>query len=230
MELITEAYKKISWFSHKGYIGAVWYVADTIFLFSIFTFLRGVIDFNIGELYPLYLLIGVSMFNFFRKASIQSLNTVKNIDEVQGLGFLKVVRVPVVHMLFLHMLEVMLILIALLYFNISLVGIIFYILFILAVAVFVAFVGAFLLFIKKFWSNIRQAWMLLMRGLFIVTPVFYFVENEPFFVAYNPIYIVVKTGRELLMYGVVSIYFYLILSLAVLLLLLGKLLMREKVA
>ena len=59
-----------------SYFGALWNFLDPLFIFLILLFIRGVFNIGLSEDYPLYLLIGLIVFNFFRQSSVRSLRSI----------------------------------------------------------------------------------------------------------------------------------------------------------
>jgi ABC-type polysaccharide/polyol phosphate export permease len=123
--------------------------------------------------------------------------------------------VPVTHVAMMHSLELVLVVVILLYYKISLVGIILYAPFlILLVMIFMCIAGV-LLYFRFYWSNITQLWMLLLRMLFFVTPIFY---STKFLLInhINPIFYMVDIGRSLLISKDITIAIFVTITALVL--------------
>jgi|GEM_PF-1186058 ABC-type polysaccharide/polyol phosphate export permease len=200
---IAEAISHLRLFSKNGYVGLVWYLVDTFVLFCIFIYLRNVVILVDVPYYPLYLFIGISMFNFFRKVTVQPLNVVKKHDlgkKPNILDCLRLSPVVIVHGILLHSFEVLFLIIITSYYELSFLWVVFYIPFLFAISILYWIIASILIFLKTKWSNIKNAWMLLLRISFLVTPIFYSVRFLEI-AEYNPLYQIITVGRKIIMYG-----------------------------
>ena len=113
-----------------SYLGIFWYLLNPLSLFVILLFLRGAFfsTENI-KFYPIYLLIGIIMINFFNQLIGFSVNIIKN-----NSGYVKSIKISqevfvfsmVIQSIFSHMFELMLVAVLFIYFKVSLIGILFY--------------------------------------------------------------------------------------------------------
>jgi len=109
-----------------SYLGIFWYLLDPLAMFLIIFLLSGVLA-NTDDIknYPIYLLLGLIMFNFFRQTTINSTNSI-----VTNAAFIKSMRISsesfvvssAILSFFSHLFELVILLFFMIFFKISLIG------------------------------------------------------------------------------------------------------------
>ena len=112
-----------------SYLGIFWYLLNPVLMFIL---LMAVFSANLGTgipSYPIYLLIGIIMFNFFQKTTIESTKII-----MQHNAMIKSIKFPhnaligsiVLKTLFSHFFEIIVLAVFLVLFGVPLSGLIFY--------------------------------------------------------------------------------------------------------
>lgn len=187
-----------------SYLGILWYLLEPLTLFAILLTIRGIIGSGI-EHYPAYLIIGLILFNFFRKTTQAAANCINaNSNLITGLNTRPELFVLASFALgvFIHLFEVIIIA-GVLYFTglpliyLALYGFVFMIFapFALAFCFFLASIGVYV-------NDIDNLWAVLTRLVWFATPIFYKpVLKIPFnFNAVNPLYHFITFTRDMVIY------------------------------
>ena len=191
-----------------SYLGIFWYLLSPLSLFSILLFIRGSITSSEGiSLYPLYLLLGLVMVNFFSQLIHAATNVIQN-----NSGFIKSIKIPlevfvlstVIQSVFSHLFELILIAVFFIFFKVSLIGILFYL---IVFAFFIVFIlGLCFLFatLGLHVSDLSNIWSIASQLLFFITPTFYVVHpGTTLYLGnlFNPIFYFVTAARDVAIYG-----------------------------
>ncbi len=202
------AYAQIKLRNEGSYLGIFWYLLSPLCIFFILLFIKRV-AFSPESIvnYPVYLLIGIIIYNFFSKLITRSITSI----EKSG-GLLKTVKFDpeslivseLIQIVFSHIFEVLLVVILMLYLHIPLVGIIgygivliFFILFASGFAFVTATIGAYI-------SDFGNMWTIAAQILFFITPIFYVItpgSQLSFINAVNPLSYFLILFRDITMYG-----------------------------
>lgn len=187
-----------------SYLGILWYLLEPLTLFAILLTIRGIIGSGI-EHYPAYLIIGLILFNFFRKTTQAAANCINaNSNLITGLNTRPELFVLASFGMgvFIHAFEVIVIA-GVLYFTglpliyLALYGFVFLIFapFVLAACFFLASIGVYV-------NDIDNLWAVLTRLLWFATPIFYKpMLDLPFnFNAINPLYHFITFARDMVIY------------------------------
>jgi len=188
-----------------SYLGILWYLLEPLALFLMFMLIR--IGNSKVDFFPLYLLLGLIMFNFFTKTTGDAVETIEaNSDLIKSLKINKEVFVisAVLKSMFSHVFEIIVFIGFMIYFKVSVFSILYYLpvfffflLFTLGISFFVATIGVFV-------SDFSNVWSIMMRVLFFGTPIFYVIasfEGLARIEFFNPIYYFLTIGRDLVIYG-----------------------------
>jgi len=195
-----------------SFLGILWYLLEPLFMLFMFLMVRNVVGQGIPN-YPLYLFLGLIMFNFFRKTTSDSIKVITD-----NSGFIKSIKLnheafvvsALLKSVFSHFFEIIILLFLLVYSGISILNIVFYPLvffffcfFVLGISFFAATLGVYL----KDFANL---WRVFTRLLWLATPIFYASKlisklNLPFdFNSLNPLYYFITIARECIAYNKVS--------------------------
>jgi ABC-2 type transport system permease protein len=216
-----------------SYLGILWYLLEPLALFAILLTIRGIIGAGI-EHYPAYLIVGLILFNFFRKTTQAAANCINaNSNLITGLNTRSELFVLASFGMgvFIHAFEVIIIA-GVLYFTglpliyLALYGFVFVVFapFVLAACFFLVSTGVYV-------NDIDNLWAVLTRLLWFATPVFYKpILNLPFNLnVLNPMYHFITFTREMVIYhrmpDIVS--FLSVAIFSVVMLLLGYTLFRK---
>ncbi len=202
-----------------SYLGVFWYLLSPLILFAVLLFVReNAFGQEAVPFYPLYLIVGLLMYNFFVQTVAASTNLV-----FENAALIKSVKIPIeaivvaraMQSVFSHIFEIAIILICMWYFGIGLSALAIYIavfcifiLFTLGVAFFVATIGAYT-------NDLRNIWTVISQILFFVTPIFYMPAPDSAIQqlnTWNPLNYFLEGGREMFIFDrFPSAYHWLIL-------------------
>ncbi len=191
-----------------SYLGILWYLINPLLMFSL---LLLVFSDRIGggiDHYPLYLLLGIIMFNFFSKATLESTKIFLHENRwiVKSINFPREALVGgiILRMIFSHFFEIALFTVFLLFFNLSIIGILYYLLLLVLFCIFVFGIGLLLSSIAVYVVDLENIWSFLSFLLWLGTPIFYTIGGQTkLFYAnlLNPLYYFITIARDLTIYG-----------------------------
>ena len=157
-------------------LGFVWYLLNPLLLFTLLLLvfndrLRAGI-----ESYPLYLFLGIILFNLFHKTTIEATNGI-----LHNAGLIKSIKFPgesviisiVLRNLFEHLFEIIVFAIFLIAFNVSLVGIIFYLIVLVFLILFSYGVSLILSALTIYFIDLKNIWTFISRLLWFATPILF---------------------------------------------------------
>ncbi len=187
-----------------SYVGLFWYLLEPLLMFIIILTVRNLVGPDIPN-YPLYLLLGLIMFNFFRTTTSDSTSAIiGNADLIHSTKINQEVFVvsSFLASVFAHIFEIIIFVISLLIFNVSILNIIFYPLIFLFFCFFVLGISFILSVISVYITDFGRVWGILTRFLLFATPIFYSSKLAlPFnFNIYNPLYYFITIARGLIVY------------------------------
>jgi len=190
-----------------SYLGILWYLLNPLLMFlllwAIFSNLVGA---GIKD-YPLYLLLGIVMFNFFQAVTLESTKAIRS-----NKGIIKSIDFPheailgsvVITTLISHVFEVFMLLILLVIYGVPLWGLLLYPVVLLMFSIFSLGVALTLASVAVYFMDIDNIWSFGSKLLWLATPIFYSVEGTGwlYYVSLvNPIYYFITISRDIVIYG-----------------------------
>lgn len=187
-----------------NYLGILWYLLDPLLFFLMFVLVRNILGSGI-EYYPVYLLIGLTMFNFFRKTTTYASRAISsNTGLISNLKIESEVFVLSALMLavFTHAFELLLIAGVMIYVKLSLLYLLFYPIIFLFLWLFTLGFSFLVSSISVYINDFSNLWSILTRILWFVTPIFYSARlSLPFEVnKYNPMYYYLTMARDVIIH------------------------------
>lgn len=190
-----------------SYLGVFWYLLEPLALFVIFLSIKAIITNSEIPYYPLYLLLGLIMFNFFSKTTSKATKIIAN-----NAGFIKSIKISheslvfaeVLEAVFSHFFEIILFIIIMLFFKIPLMGIIFYPVIFIFLLLFVSGLSFILAALGTYINDLDNVWRVITQLLFFATPLFYITTKNSFiynFNLFNPIFYFINIARDALIYN-----------------------------
>lgn len=190
-----------------SYLGIFWYLLNPILLFALLLF---VFSQNLGiaiENYPLYLLIGIIMFNFFSSTVMGSTKTI-----IENAGIIKAMNFPreslilakVLRVVFSHVFEIIILVVILLFFDFSIKWVLFYPIILLFFVLFVLGFSFLLSSLTVYFIDLDNVWAFASSLFWFGTPIFYAIEKGTmlyYFNLLNPLYYFIIITREFLIYN-----------------------------
>jgi len=189
------------------YLGILWYLLHPLAMFPL---LLIIFSKNLGENitnYPIYLLLGIIMFNFFQQTTNESAGIISSYK-----GYIKSIKFPfvslvaslVLKVLPSHLIEIGFLTILILIFNNSIIGILLYPLILIFFCIFTFSLSLILSSINVYISDIENIWIFGSRFLWIATPIFYSIENNRILEIinlFNPLYFFITIARDFIVYN-----------------------------
>ena len=188
-----------------SYLGILWYLLDPFIMFLILFMIRNITASGV-ENYPLYLLLGLVMFNFFKKTTTEAAGSISgNSGLIKSINLRKEVFIfsTFLKNLFSHFFEIILLIGFLLFFKMPLINLIYYPFILLFFGFFILGISFLVSTIGVYITDFKNIWAVLTRLLWFVTPIFYKIKLElPFNInAFNPVYYFITVGREIIVYN-----------------------------
>ena len=190
-----------------SYLGLLWYILHPLFLFLILMFVFGK---NLGtgiESYPIYLLLGLIMYNFFSGATGQATKII-----MENAGFIKSIKLSyvsfvlssILQFIFSHIFEIIVFTVFLLFYNMPLRFLVFYPFIFALFCIFIFGVSMILATLGVYVNDLDNVWSVLLSLVWFSTPIFYAVNFEGFrlhYLIFNPVYYFITIARDVVIYG-----------------------------
>jgi len=190
-----------------SYLGIFWYLLNPLLMFLLLLLVfSDRLGTNIPG-YPLYLLLGIIIFNFFQKTTIESTKVIRlNRWIIKSINFPResLISSIVLKTLFSHIFEIILFIIFILFFKISIVGMIFYPLILIFFCIFIFGASLILSTLAVYFIDLENIWTFASRLIWLGTPIFYAIEGQTrlFYVnLFNPMYYFITIARDVIIYS-----------------------------
>jgi len=188
-----------------SYLGIFWYLLNPLAMFSIFLFLGNIINKKTIEHYPVYLLLGLIMFNIFRGATDASTSSIAGnagIIKSMKVSFEPFVISGVLQSVFSHFFEILVLIAFLIYFQIPLGGLLFYPFILFLLVLFIIGFSFTLAALGTYISDISNIWSIMVNLTWFAAPVFYVVTkgDVPFINSINPMFYFITAARDIIIY------------------------------
>ena len=185
-----------------NYLGILWYLLDPLLFFLMFFLIRDILGSDI-KYYALYLLIGLTLFNFFRKTTSYATRSItSNAKLVTDLNInLEIFPFSTVLLaIFTHLFEVIIIGGVMIILGIPLFYLMFYPLVFIALWIFTLGLTYIVSSISVYINDFANIWGVFTRILWFATPIFYSARLDlPFDInTYNPMYYFIQMTRDIL--------------------------------
>ena len=189
-----------------SYLGIFWYLLNPLLMFLL---LYLVFADRLGHSipgFPLYLLLGIIMFNFFQKATAECTKAIyDNRLIIKSINFPRetIISSIVLKTLFSHIFEMALFVAFLLFFKYPLTGIIIYPAVLIFFCIFVFGISLILAALTVYFVDLGNIWMFASRLIWLGTPIFYAIEGQTrlFFAnLLNPMYYFLTIARDIIVY------------------------------
>ncbi len=186
-----------------SYLGILWYLLNPLALFAVLLFVKHA-AFSASvpiQHYPLYLFVGLVMQNYLNRAVAGSVDIIR-----KNAGFIKSIQIPlealvissVMHMLYAHAFEMILVAGLVLYFGVSLSMLLFYAVSVILFTLFILGLSFVFATIGAYANDVQNVWNVVSQILFFITPIFYSVHPGTFLHAinqFNPLYYFITFAR-----------------------------------
>ena len=191
-----------------SYLGIFWYLLNPILMFfSLFLIFSDRLGNDIPR-YPLYLLLGIIMFNLFQSTTLESAKSIirDNQHLIKSINFPResLILSILFKNIFSHVFELLLFCIVLFYFNISFLSVFYYFLIFIPFIMFVYGFSLALSILTVFFVDMDNIWIFAVRIIWLGTPIFYAIGNQArlfYFNLFNPLYYFITMARDLVIYN-----------------------------
>ena len=192
-----------------SYLGIFWYLLNPILMFGLlFLIFADRLGNNIPK-YPLYLFLGVIMFNFFQNVISESTKLVTRDYRliIKSANFPKVALLIGVLFknLLSHFFELLLFIFMLLFFGVSISGIFYYFLLLIFFCIFIFGLSAMLVSLTVYFVDLDNIWNFGVKILWFATPIFYSIDAQVslfYLNLFNPIYYFITAARDVIIYNI----------------------------
>lgn len=190
-----------------SFLGILWYLLNPVLMFGLLLLIFSELTGKEIANYPLYLLLGIIIFNFFAHSTIESSTVINN-----SAGIIKAINFPrqtlissaVLQSLFSHLFEIIIFIIFLLIFQTSLIGIIFYPIILLFLYLFTYGISLILSSVSIYLADLKNSWLFVSRLLWFATPIFYTIGEQKELLLinlFNPMYYFITVARDIIIYA-----------------------------
>lgn len=189
-----------------SYLGIFWYLLNPLLMFGL---LLAVFATRLGQdipFYPLYLLLGIIMFNLFQQTSTESTRIIhQNYSIIKSINFPResLITAVILKSLFSHVFEIILFFIIALCFKAPSAGICFYPAVLLFFCLFCFGSSLIMSSLTVYFIDLENIWIFVSRLIWFGTPIFYAIEGQNRLFAinlFNPMYYFVTIARDLIIY------------------------------
>jgi len=191
-----------------SYLGILWYLLNPLLMFGL---LLLIFSTRLGTdipSYPIYLLLGIVMFNFFQSSTIESTKSIIKEDAgiIKSINFQKesLIFAIILKSLFSHFFEILLFAILLIVFKINLVLILAYLPMLVLLSFFTLGVSLILSSLTVYFVDLENIWNFAVRLIWFGTPIFYAIEGQTrlfYLNLFNPMFYFITTAREIIIYS-----------------------------
>lgn len=193
--------------NERSYLGILWYLIEPLSFLVILLILREITFQGDIMFYPIYLFIGLVMYNFFMHVTSISTNIIQSKSRlIKNLTFPKesiIFSIPI-QFLLSHLFEVVILISFMIYFYIPVYHLVLYPLVLINFLLFTAGVAFILSTIGVFIDDLKNVWAVFLRILWFATPLFYSVPKEGliyFINQINPLTYFIEISRQLIIFG-----------------------------
>lgn len=189
-----------------SFLGIFWYLLEPLAFFLILFFISETLSQNSIEQYPLYLFVGLIMFNFFNAITTFATRAIAS-----NAGFIKSLKIKteafifsgVLQFIFSHLFELFVLMAFAIFFQVNVSWVIFYPIIFFFFVLFTTGVSLILSIGGVYIGDLRNVWTVFTRLLWFATPIFYFAKESSIIQilnTWNPLYYFIDATREVIIY------------------------------
>ena len=190
-----------------SYLGMLWYLLNPLLTFFLLLLVFSDRLGNNIPHYPIYLLLGITMFNFFQQVTTTSTKIIHNHK-----GIIRSINFPyeallgsnILRTLFSHLFEMIILIILLMILKIPVTGLVYYPVILVFFSIFVFGVSLMLFSLNVYFMDLDNIWVFVSRLIWLGTPIFYAVGGQKrLFIInlFNPLYYFITIARDLVVYA-----------------------------
>jgi ABC-type polysaccharide/polyol phosphate export permease len=190
-----------------SFLGILWYLLNPLLFFALLFF---IFSNNLGadiKYYPLYLFLGLIMFNFFQASTNDAIYIIRgNKHLLKSINFPRAsfIAGSVLKFLYSNLFEFLVFIIFVLILGASITNILFYPLILIFFIIFIFGISLFIGSISVYFLDFGNIWSFFCSLLWFATPIFYTLDTHPLLskLSYaNPLYYFITATRDLVIYN-----------------------------
>ena len=190
-----------------SYLGILWYLLNPLLVFTLLFF---IFSDRLGTdipYYPLYLLLGILLFNFFQSTTTESTQSMsrENSHLIKSINFPRksLIISTILKNLLTHCFELVIFCGILIFFHFNILWIFYYIPILVLFALFTFGISIALSAPTVFFTDLNNIWSFAVRLLWFGTPIFYAIAGQTrlFYLNIgNPLYYFITAARDVIIY------------------------------
>jgi lipopolysaccharide transport system permease protein len=221
----------------RSFLGILWYLLDPILMFLILMVVRGMIHNTSFKEYPIYLFIGLIMFNFFRKTTTQSATAItqnKSLVSLTNFNKEPLVLSQVISTTYSHFFEIVVLAFLSFIYSVNAQNLIFYIFSFIFLFIFTYGISKTLAALGTIFSDFNNVWSVILHIAWFATPIFYVLEKSSSIanklINLNPIKYFLDLARDPIIFNLLpnNLTWIIIFSLSILSLIFGTLIFNKQ--
>ncbi len=180
-------------------LGIFWYLLNPLVIFFVLLHVKQFVIVDV-PIYPMYLFIGLVIFNFIKKCTglianslVGNASFIKNTD----LNNLVLPLSRLFEVIFSHIFELSIIFCMMVYYHVNVLNIFLYLIFFIFICIFAFSIGLILAIIRMFVVDLMDIWGIVMHIYWFLTPIFY-ASKGTLSNFINPFYYFVEASRIIL--------------------------------
>ena len=188
------------------WLGILWYLLVPIITFLL---MRAIFEDRLGTSipdYPLYLLLGIIIFDYFQKTTNESTAIIRGERRlIKSINFPieSLIGSVVIKNLFSHVFEIIILIGFLIFYGLSIKTMIFYPVVLVFLSIFVFGSSLILASVGAHFFDLDNMWGFLSKLIWFATPIFYAIEGQTrlgILNLFNPMYYFITISRDLIIY------------------------------
>lgn len=159
-----------------SYLGILWYLLEPILFLIILLAIRGVNGNGKVNYYPVFLFLGLIMYNFFMNITTNATTCIQSKSKfVKNMVLPKepLVLSTVIQFIFSHLFELIILVVLMIYFKVNILALWLYLPIFAIFLIFTIGVSFILATMGVFINDLKNVWSVFSRLLFFITPIYY---------------------------------------------------------
>jgi len=190
-----------------SFLGVLWYLLNPLLFFALLFF---IFSNNLGaevKYYPLYLLLGLIMFNFFQASTNEAISIIRgNKHLLKSINFPRAsfIAGSVLKFLYSNLFEFLIFIVFVLILGANFPSIFFYPVILIFFVIFIFGISLLISSISVYFLDFGNIWSFFCSLLWFSTPIFYTLGNHPLLSKLNyanPLYYFITAARDLVIYN-----------------------------
>lgn len=217
------------------FLGIFWYLLAPVLTFILLLLIFS--DRLGGQIfhYPLYLLLGIIMFNYFQKITDEAVKVIRiNSGIIKSINFPResLIISVVLKTMFSHFFEIIILVLFLVFFDVPVIMILFYPLILIVFSIFALGISFIIASLEVYFFDLDNIWVFASKLIWFATPIFYAIEGQTrlfYLNLFNPLYYFITIAREIILYAKFPELWMMVMALfyALLFLLIGILIFNK---